>query len=170
METPENFNYIDVGIVHGAYGVKGFIRVESLSDVPERFEIGSEVFLGNLLSVVENFFWQKDSLILKLDSINDRDEALSYKGTTLRIGLEQVGFLPDGQYFHFQILGMDVKSENGDPLGGISEILTTGTNDVYIVKGLNPKELLIPAIPEVVLSVDVDSNLMTVRLLDGLIN
>ena len=65
---------------------------------------------------------------------------------------------------------MDVKSENGDPLGGISEILTTGTNDVYIVKGLNPKELLIPAIPEVVLSVDVDSNLMTVRLLDGLIN
>ena len=150
--------------------MKGFIRVESLSDVPERFEIGSKVFLGNLLSVVENFFWQKDSLILKLDSINDRDEALSYKGTTLRIGLEQVGFLPDGQYFHFQILGMDVKSENGDPLGGISEILTTGTNDVYIVKGLNPKELLIPAIPEVVLCVDVDSNLMTVRLLDGLIN
>ena len=65
---------------------------------------------------------------------------------------------------------MQVKSEEGDKLGKIVEILNTGTNDVYIVKGIDSKELLIPAIPEVVQNIDVDSNLMTISLLDGLIN
>ena len=170
METFSDIDRVDVGRVKGAYGVKGFLRVESLSDVPERFAIGSKIFLGNSQSIVENFFWQNDSLILKLDCINDRDDALSFKGTVLKIGIDQVASLPDGHYFHFQILGMQVKSKDGDNLGKIVEILNTGTNDVYIVKGIDSKELLIPAIPEVVQNIDVDSNLMTISLLDGLIN
>ena len=93
METFSDIDRVDVGRVKGAYGVKGFLRVESLSAVPERFAIGSKIFLGNSESIVENFFWQNNSLILKLDCINDRDDALSFKGTVLKIGIDQVCLL-----------------------------------------------------------------------------
>ena len=75
---------------------------------------------------------------------------------------------PDGSYYHFQVIDMDVVSEDGEPMGKVAEILTTGSNDVYVVRDPSSKDVLVPAIADVVLSVDPDQNRMIVRLPDGL--
>ena len=76
--------------------------------------------------------------------------------------------LPAGQFYHYQLIDMDVRSDEGECLGRVSEILTTPGNDVYIVKKSGQRDLLLPALAEVVLDLDLDANRMTVHLLDGL--
>ena len=77
--------------------------------------------------------------------------------------------LPEGSYYYFQILGMKVQTDEGESLGTIKEIIETGSNDVYVVALPDRKDILVPALDEVILSVDLDEMLMTVSLPDGLI-
>jgi 16S rRNA processing protein RimM len=76
--------------------------------------------------------------------------------------------LPEGKYYHHQLIGLQVMDENDNPLGELAEILVTGANDVYVVKDASGGELLLPAIPPVILDVDVGHRLMKVHLLEGL--
>ena len=82
--------------------------------------------------------------------------------------LEQVEPLPDGTYYHFQILGMRVLTNDGERLGSVSEIIVTGSNDVYVVHQEGRRDILIPALPDVVLDVNLDTATMLVDLPDGL--
>jgi 16S rRNA processing protein RimM len=107
-------------------------------------------------------------LLVKLDTINDRTEAKTLRGQPLTVPQEESEPLPEGYYYHFQILDMEVQTDEGERLGIIKEILETGSNDVYVVGLSGQRGILIPAIEDVILDVDLKQNLMTVQLPDGL--
>ena len=78
--------------------------------------------------------------------------------------------LPEGQYYKYELIGLDVVDDQGNALGKLNEILETGANDVYVVKNESGKEILLPAIPPVILDVDMGQRVMKVHLLDGLVD
>ena len=105
--------------------------------------------------------------LVKFQGINTREDAERLAGVELEVPIEDVPPLPDGSYYHFQILDMEVWTTTGELLGVVEDILITGGNDVYVVRS-GGGEVLVPAIEDVVLDVDVDEGKITVDLPEGL--
>ena len=106
-----------VGKIRSAWGLRGDVGVEVLSDVPERFAVGSVLWLKGEPTRVEHARKSKRGITLKLDAANNRTQAEALRGEDLTVLLEQVEPLPDGTYYHFQILGMRVLTDDGEHLG-----------------------------------------------------
>lgn len=161
---------IIVGRVRGAWGVRGHVKVEVLTDAPSRFSPGSVVYIGGRPARVQQAQHSKRGLLVKLDVADDRTQAEAFQGRYLTVPAGAVGTLPEGSYYHFQLIDMEVWTDDGERLGRISEIITTGANDVYVVSraGAEGDEVLVPALADVVVDVDLDSGRMTVRLPEGL--
>ena len=157
-----------VGEIRSAWGLRGDVGVEVLSDVPERFAVGSILWLKGKPTRVESARKSKRGITLKLDAVNNRTQAEALRGEDLTVLLDQVERLPDGTYYHFQILGVRVLTDDGEQLGSVSEIIVTGSNDVYVVHQEGRRDILIPALPDVVLDVNLDTATMLVDLPDGL--
>lgn len=159
---------VTVGRIIAPWGRHGELKIEALTDNPSRFAPGSVVYLEGQPARVERSRSVRGGLIVKLDTVNDRDRAESLRGQTLAIPQAEVAPLSEGSYYHFQVIDMDVWSDEGEYLGQVKEILPTGGNDVYVVRGRDNEELLIPAISDVILEVNPQDNRMTVHLLDVL--
>lgn len=157
-----------VGRVRSAWGLRGDVSVEPLSDDPHRFDAGSVLLLRGQPVRVERARPHKRGMLVKLDAANDRDHALALRGEDLCVRPEDARQLPDGVYYHFQILGIAARTKDGQPLGAVSEIIATGANDVYVVSAPGHRDILIPALPDVVLDVDLPAAVMTVDLPEGL--
>ena len=162
-------DHVVVGRIRGTRGLRGDLRVEVLTDFPERFAPDSIVYLNNQPVRVLCSEPFKRGLILRLQHVGDRTAAESLVGRYLTVPETDIKPLPDGSYYHFQILGMEVSTEEGERVGEIREIISTGGNDVYVIRREGQKELLIPAIGDVVKKVDVPNNKITVRLPEGLV-
>ena len=161
---------IVVGRIRAAWGLRGDVSVEVLSDAPGRFAAGGMLLLRGKPVRIERSRPGKRGLLVKLDAVSDRTQAEALRGQELTVLPEQIEPLPDGVYYHFQILGMRVSDAvSSAPLGVVSEIITTGGNDVYVVHEQGRRDILIPALPDVVLDVDVDAGVMRVDLPDGLV-
>ena len=104
----------------------------------------------------------------RLSGVEDRSAAETLAGAMLTVPEDSLDALPEGVYYHFQLIGMSVFAEDGEALGEIAEILETPGNDVYVVRKEGARDLLIPALKEVALAIDVPAARMTVRLLPGL--
>lgn len=157
-----------VGTVLGAHGVNGHIRIRILSDVPDRFDRGNTLYLkGSPVLIESSSPAGTNLLLLKLEGIDGPAAARALIGQDLSAAAESSPTLPEGEYFHYQLMGMQVFTEEGENLGSISEIIVTGSNDVYVVSGPE-KELLIPALAQVIRGVDIAGMRMVVRLMDGL--
>jgi 16S rRNA processing protein RimM len=105
---------------------------------------------------------------LLLEGCEDRDSAEHWREQTIFIRLEEAEPLPEGVYYRWQILGLDVVSDQDEPLGKVEQILETGANDVYLVRDESGNELLLPAIESVILQVDLERGRLLVHLLPGL--
>ena len=158
-----------VGRIRSAWGLRGDVSVEVLSDAPDRFAPGSVLRLKGKPTRVERSRKGRRGLLVKLDAANDRTQAEALRDEELTVLPEQVESLPDGVYYHFQILDIRVVADDGEPLGVVSEIIVTGGNDVYVVHEEGRRDILIPALPDVVLDVNLDAGEMTVSLPDGLV-
>ncbi len=157
-----------VGRIVGAWGIRGEVKVRSHTDNPDRLSAGKAICVEGGPALIERSTRAKAGLRLKLNVAADRGQAEALRGAMLTVPRSQIPPPPDGAYYHFQIIGIDVLSEDGQPLGQVREILTTGSNDVYVVERPNRKDLLLPAIPDVVLDVDTAENKITARVPDGL--
>jgi 16S rRNA processing protein RimM len=146
--------------------------VAVLTDFPERFETTEWVFLGNEFEAVpyrlQSFRRHKQNVLLTLEGVTNRTEAERLKGQLVQVPLEEAVPLPEGSYYLYQLIGLKVENTSGNFLGMIKDVLETGANDVYVVE-LEGKELLLPAIPDVVKNVDIVRGIMVVHLIDGLI-
>ena len=157
-----------VGLVLGSHGVYGEVRARVLSEISHRFDAGESLFLqGESFSIQSSSRMSGDMVILKLEGIDSPAAAKTLTGQELFAQPEEAPVLPEGEYFHYQLIGMQVFTEAGEDLGRIVEIVITGSNDVYVVSGPNG-EVLLPAISQVVLGVDTDEGVMRVRLMEGL--
>ncbi|MFS8525234.1 MAG: ribosome maturation factor RimM [Limnochordales bacterium] len=166
-------DFVSIGEVTAPHGVRGEVRVWPRTDFPERFQRLERVFVRRPGRVpqelaVERARFHKGFVIVKLEGVDTRDDAETLRGALLQVPGDQVVPLPEDHYYVFQIVGLEVVDEDGRELGVVKEVLFTGANDVYVVERADGSELLLPAVKDVVLRVDVDAGRMVVRLLPGL--
>ena len=166
---PSRADHVLVGRIAAPWGVRGDVKIEVFSDIPSRFQPGSVLYLKNKPAKVQKSHRTKGGMVIKLEALNNRNDAEALRGELLTVPQENVESLPEGSYYYFQILGMKVQTEEGEHLGTIKEIIETGTNDVYVVGAPDKKDVLIPALDGVIFSVNLDENVMTVNLPEGLI-
>lgn len=162
---------ITTGAIIAAHGIKGEVCVKPLTDNPARFKKGNRLFIekdGHFASVTSVKGAKDGILIVGFEGVADRDHAERLKGSRLLIEAEDARPLPEGEYYFFQLQGLEVFEEDGSSLGVISELVESGANDVYRIDCKNGDYLLLPALKQVVLSVDLAHKKMTVRLLPGL--
>ncbi len=164
---------ISIGKISGTYGYEGVVKVVPLTDFPERFNNIRHIKI-NRHGNIEDFTVEKvkpynNMLLLKFDGIRSKEEAGAYRGALLMVEEDDIYPLPEGYYYYFQLIGMQVYDTERGLLGQLKEIIATGANDVYVVRGEKYGEILIPAIKEVILDVDTAQNKMQVKLLPGLI-
>ena len=159
---------VPVGRVLSPRGMRGELQVEALSDSPGRFSPGGVVFLRGRRLVIDGCSpLPRGRLALALKGVRHRNQAEGLRGELLTVPEEMVPPLPQGEYYHFQLVGMEVVTGDGECLGLLTRVLTTGANDVYIVTR-DGREVLIPAIEDVVVDVDVVGGRMQVELPPGL--
>ena len=159
---------IAVGRVLAPWGVKGEVKVEVLTDFPDRFAPEAEVYVGGRAFSIESCKWNRGKVILKLATIDSVEDSEKLRGRLLEIPQSQLRPLTKDEYYQFQIVGLEVWTTDGERLGQITQILPTGSNDVYLVPAADG-ELLIPATDEVVKTVDIDNGRMTIELVKGLL-
>jgi 16S rRNA processing protein RimM len=156
-----------VGRILGPVGLDGELRVEVTSDVPERFAPGSVFHIGDSTHRVQSARTTAKGLRIKLLGVTSHKAAMALSGQSVYVSEEEVPPQPEGIYYYYQVLGMRVVTSGGDELGVVTDILSTGANDVYVVKG-DARETLVPALADVVLEVDVQGQRMVVDLPEGL--
>lgn len=166
-------DYLRVGVISATHGIKGEVKVYPTTDDVNRFKQLKTVFLDTGKEYIElelegiKFF--KQLAILKFKGIDSINEIEKYKGKDLLITRENAVKLEKDEYFIFDIIGSAVVTDDGKELGELAEVMTTGANDVYIVKTKEGKEILLPSIKECILDVDVDNKKITVHLMPGLL-
>ncbi len=165
--------YFEIGQIVNTFGIKGEVKVNPFTDDLERFEeLKSILVVKNKQLVefeIENVRYQKHLVILKLKNIEDMNTAEKYKGCYIKIHRKDARKLPEGTYFIADIIGSDVITDDGKLLGKVDDIYNTGSRDIYVVKDELGKQILLPNIKEVILDIDIEKQVVTVHLLDGLI-
>lgn len=163
-----------VGVITTTHGLRGEVKVFPTTDDPKRFKKLKEVLLDTGKErrklQVESVRFQKNFVILKFkefDSINDVEQ---YKKCDLYVSRKNAVKLEENENFIVDLIGMHVVLEDGTEFGIMKDVLQTGANDVYIVEMLDGREVLLPAIPECILDVDLDSETMTIHLMKGLLD
>jgi 16S rRNA processing protein RimM len=157
---------VSVGRILASHGVRGELKVEPLTDFPERFRRGARVWLRGEPIRIEASRWLGRSVLLKLEGIDDRSAADGLRGQELL--LPQPKTLPDaGVFYQHDIVGLSVETAAGEALGKVESIFSTGANDVFVVRG-EQGELLLPAIEDVVRQIDLSKRRIVVELLPGL--
>jgi len=159
-----------VGRILRPHGIRGDLLVDPYSETIRSIEAESRVFIGSpenprtVLSIRSH----RSHMILRIEGSADRETAEAFRGRELFIPTQTADPLPEGVYYRWQILGLAVVESEGEQLGTVTDILETGANDVYIVRGDGPRELLLPAIESVILEVDLEGGRLLVRVPEGL--
>lgn len=154
-------------MVRASRRLSGELTVTPLTDFPQRFQPGATVWAAGVAYTVRGSRPHRNALLVTLEGIETEGQAQSLSGLLFEVPEEELPRLAEGQYYRFQLLGMDVVDREGQPLGRIEEVLETGANDVYIVRN-REGELLLPAIDAVVKEVDLSARRMVVELMEGL--
>lgn len=163
---------VTLGHILRPHGVRGEVVVEmaaASAGAADDLAEAETVFIGEppVAHSVAGLRWHRGRLLLQLAGCDDRDAAEAYRGRPLAVERAELPPLPPGTYYWRQILGLAVVTDQGEALGTITEIIETGANDVYVTRG-PAGEVLIPAAPGVVLTVDLAAGRMTVHLPEGL--
>lgn len=154
-----------IGRVRRPWGLRGGLRIEVLTERPERFRIGAEVFIQSKPYRIRRVRREKGSLIIWLSGVDTLETAQAMRGQLLEVPFTPP---PPERFYQFQMLGLEVWTDTGEFLGHIQDILETGSNDVYVVRG-PLGEVLLPAIDTVVQQIDLDQRRMRVHPLPGLL-
>ena len=163
-----------VGVIANTHGIRGEVKVFPTTDEKERFKDLKKVILdmGKEQKVLEiqsvRFF--KNLVILKFKGIDNINDIEMYKGKDLLVTREDAGPLEEGEYFIADLLDLDVYSDEDEKIGVLYDVMQTGANDVYVVKTEEGKEILLPAIDECILDINLEESRMTVHIMEGLLD
>ena len=158
-----------VGRVMRSHGRDGILRIQSLSDNPNRFAVGEALTVGGRPRTISSFQpLHNAQALLGLHGLGNLSLAQSLAGEWIFAPIGATDNLLPDEYYHYQLIGLSVSTDEGESLGTIREILVTGSNDVYVVRPESGPEILLPAIAQVVKRIDLASGTMLVHLLNGL--
>ena len=164
--------YLVVGFLRRAHGVQGEMIMDVHTDFPERLRRGRKLYLGeeHQPMTLASARSHAKGMLIKLEGIETPEDIAPFRNQWIYVKASEVPALPEGQIYQYELFGFKVLEENGNPLGELVEIIETGANNVYVVKDEAGKEILLPAIPSVILEIDPVRRLMRVHLLEGLID
>jgi len=165
-----------VGRVRRPTGIKGAVLVEVYSGIPDRFVVGDVVIANGVEYEVVGTGKSGGSAKLTFDGIDSIDKASILRDAELSVPAESLPENPPGVYYHYEIIGISVVTVDGQELGALTEILETGSNDVFIIRPKNTAqdekkspEILVPVLDGVIVKVDQEARVMTIDLPDGIL-
>lgn len=165
---------LQVGVITQTHGIRGEVKVFPTTDDVNRFKKLKETILDTgkekITLEVEGVKFFKQFVILKFKGFDNINDIEKYKGKSLYVTRQNAVKLKKNEYFIADLIDVAVYNEDDTLLGTLTDVLETGANDVYQIKTTDGKEILIPAIKECILSVDIEGRKMVVHLLDGLID
>jgi 16S rRNA processing protein RimM len=163
--------FLVVAQVLAAHGVRGELKCRIITDFPrQRFKRGNTVVIRGKAHQVQAARIQGGTVLLKVETITDREQAQALRGAEVEVATDQAGTLPRGQFYWHQVIGLEVEDATTHQcLGTVADIIETGANDVYVVKTPTRQELLVPAIKDVVKLIDPTTGKMLIEPLPGML-
>ncbi len=160
---------IQIGQIVNAVGLKGEVKIYNYSNAKERYEELDYIYANQDKYEIENVRYMKETVILKLKGINDRNTAEAMKTKGVYIDESQLEELPEGSYYIRDIIGFNVADEKGIKIGILNDVLQNTAQDLYEIKGENGNKILIPGVEEFILDIDLDKKCIKVRLIEGML-
>ena len=164
---------LQIGVITTTHGIRGEVKVYPTTDDVHRVEELNSLLLDTGREYreleIQNVKYFKQYAILKFRGIDNINDIEKYKGKSLYVTRENAQHLDEDEYYIADLIGMDVVLEDGSKFGTLKDVMETGANDVYVVEDTKGAEVLLPAIKECILDVDVEKNVMTIHLMKGLI-
>ena len=164
---------LQVGVISSTHGVRGEVKVFPTTDDVKRFKKLKNVILDTgrekLPLEIESVKFFKNLVILKFKGYDNINDIEKYKGKSLLVDRENAVRLRRNEYFIADMIGMQVYTEDEQLFGTLADVMQTGANDVYVVDSAMHGEVLIPAIKQCILNVDVENRKMTIHLMEGLV-
>lgn len=165
--------YFEIGQIVNHFGIKGMVKVNPFTDDISQFEEMKTILVdkkGSLQEMkIEEVKYSKNQVLLKLKGIETVEEAEKYRNCYLKLPREKARKLPKNTYFIADLIGLEVYTEEGNLLGKVDDIYNTGASDIYVIKDDTGKQILLPAIKDVIKQVDLEEEKIVVHLLDGLV-
>lgn len=165
--------YLEIGQIVNTNGLKGFVKIKPFTDDITRFENLKTVYIqikNELVEYkIEDIKYIKNMVLLKFEGIDSIEQAEKLKNFYLKIDRKNAVPLEENSYFIVDLIGCKVVTDEGEQLGILDDVFPTGSNDVYVVKNELGKQILLPAIADVIKNVDISNKVITVHLLEGLI-
>ena len=165
--------YFEIGQIVNTSGLKGILKIKPFTDDIKKFSNLKTIYIKTKSGLtefkIEQVRYVKNMVMLKLAGIDTVEEAEKYRNLYIKILRDQEEELEEGSYYVVDILGCKVNTDANQELGKIVDVFQTGSNDVYVVKDEQGKQILLPAIKQVIKNVDIKNKIITVHLLEGLV-
>lgn len=165
--------YFEIGQIVNTSGLKGILKIKPFTDDIKKFSNLKTIYIKTKSGLtefkIEQVRYVKNMVMLKLAGIDTVEEAEKYRNLYIKILRDQEEELEEGSYYVVDILGCKVNTDANQELGKIVDVFQTGSNDVYVVKYEQGKQILLPAIKQVIKNVDIKNKIITVHLLEGLV-
>lgn len=161
--------FLVIGQLGKPHGIRGEVSMTVFTDFPERIRAGKTLYVGEdrRPMLVRQARPTDAKILLAFDGVETRTQAEELRNLIVSVPRADIPPLPEGEYYYHELLGLEVLSEDGHPLGSLEEILPTGANDVYLIRLMDGRELLLPVIPGVLLGVDMPKRQMRVQVMPG---
>ncbi len=164
---------LQVGVISSTHGVRGEVKVFPTTDDPKRYKKLKKVYLDTgrefLPLEIQGVKFFKQFVIVKFKGIDNINDIEMYRGKSLLVDRQDAVPLKQDEYFIADMVGIEVFTEDGEKFGVLKDVMETGANDVYIIDSLKHGEVLVPAIKQCILDVNIDERRMDIHLMDGLI-
>lgn len=169
--SPGGPEFLVVGRLRRPHGMRGEILMEVITDFPERLRIGTRVFVGDDYQParIRTRRQHQNALLVSFHGVTDQETAAAWRNTLVYVRAGDRPPLPEGEYYHHQILGLRVVDEDGALLGTLTQILDYSAHDIYVVLPETGPEILLPATEEVILDISLEKGEVRVHLLPGLL-
>ena len=165
--------YFEIGQIVNTNGLKGVLKIKPFTDDIKEFEDFESIYVQRKNELIEfkieEVRYVKNMVLLKLQGIDDIDEAEKYRNLYIKVNRNVMPKLPEDSYYIVDLLECEVYTEEGKLLGKVDDVFNTGSNDVYVVKDELGKQILLPAIGEVIKNVDISNKKIIVKLMKGLV-
>jgi 16S rRNA processing protein RimM len=164
--------FVVIGKFRKPHGIRGEVRMTVLTDFPELIEQGRKIYVGQNYQqyTIKSIRWHGGDLLVALEELPDRTAVEIFRNIMVHMKSEDMPAPPEGEFYIHQLVDLEVVTDEGENLGRIKEIILTGANDVYLVGTPAGKEILLPAIDDVVLNIDLEERTMLVHIISGLLD
>ena len=152
--------FICIGKIHRAHGIRGDVVLNPMTDFPERIRRGKSVYVGENHTplTVARVRQKPPFLLVGFKEIEDETKASEFRNTYVYVKTSDLPELPEGEYYFHQLIGLNVVNKEDKPVGILADILETGANDVYVVRKNDGSEELVPDVPQYILQIDIQNH------------